>query len=193
MLCDRNECTGCLACLDSCPYKAIYIEYDEEGFFYPGIHENLCRECGCCTRSCPILNKERVTTSGELTAYSAINLDKEALMKSSSGGVFDGLCRYVRKKSGMIAACCFDKELKAIHSIISASDDFDIFKGSKYVQSYTEGIYSKVKIELNSGTSVLFCGTPCQVAALNSFLAKTYDNLITIDFICHGVPSPNRE
>lgn len=62
--------------------------------------------------------------------------------------------------------------------------------GSKYVQARTEMAYQDAERFLKAGRKVLFTGSPCQVAGLRRFLRKEYANLLAVDFLCHGVPSP---
>lgn len=121
-------------------------------------------------------------------AYAAINLNQEIRLKSSSGGIFSLLAEEIIKQGGVVFGGKFDESFNVVHSYVDNIDDLDVFRGSKYVESRTGDTYSKVKLFLEEDRKVLFTGTPCQIAGLNSFLGKKYDNLYMQDLICHGAP-----
>lgn len=58
------------------------------------------------------------------------------------------------------------------------------------MQSDLGDCFSEIKKHLMQETKVCFIGTPCQVYGLKSYLRKEYDNLVTVDLVCHGTPSP---
>ena len=129
--------------------------------------------------------------TGEIVMiYAAINNNAEIRAKSSSGAVFYELANCIIEQGGVVFAVKLNEQHEAIHDYFESMDDIQPFLGSKYVQSKLNDTYQRVKTFLESGRKVLFCGTPCQVYGLKSFLNKSYDNLILVDFICHGVPSP---
>lgn len=184
-----NICCGCSACANICPHKAIIMVENSEGFLYPEIDETKCVNCGLCKKACPILNKNNSNLK-KPDCYAAM-ADDELRKVSSSGGAFSIIAEYILGKNGYICGCTFDEnELKAKHIIIHSKDDLPKLRGSKYVQSGIGSCYLEVKQLLENGNFVLFSGTPCQVAGLKSFLRKNYETLLTVDILCHGVPSP---
>lgn len=186
-ICKNVTCTGCGVCADACPQKCISIKYDENGFYRGCVNDNLCVNCQHCRNVCPANhpNKEHRIKK----AYKARRTDKMAASQSTSGGIATALSEYVVRNEGFVAGCGFDDMFCLKHSLASSSNELQKFKGSKYLQSYMVGIYNEVRTRLQEGKMVLFIGSPCQVSALHNYLGKGYDNLFTVDFICHGVPS----
>jgi len=182
---EKEKCCGCEACVRICPKQCISFNLDNEGFFYPKVDLNLCIQCNLCEKVCPEIHYECQPINPDF--YAAKSNDREVLNNSTSGGVFSEICRYVLSKKSVICGACFDKKWDVIHDCSEQS--FTQFMGSKYVQSRIGDIFVKIKDYLNNDRTVLFSGTPCQVRGLRNFLRNNYDNLITIDFICHGVPS----
>lgn len=188
-LLDARLCCGCSACANICPHKAITMVENSEGFLYPKIDETKCVNCGLCQKACPILHKTN-NNFKKPNCYAAM-ADDEIRKVSSSGGAFSIIADYILEKKGYICGCAFDeKELKAKHIIINSKEDLYKLRGSKYVQSDMGTCYQEVKNLLENGSFVLFSGTPCQIAGLKSFLRKEYETLLTVDILCHGVPSP---
>lgn len=181
-----NKCTGCGACLNSCPFDAIKKEEDEYGFWYPVVDKNKCKNCGKCEKACPILHSE--THKMPNICY-AVMANTEIRMKSSSGGIFTLVAQNILNKNGYVCGAAFSNDWNVEHIIINNIEDLDKLRTSKYIQSTIGNAYSEIKTLLENNKPVLFTGTPCQVAGLYSFLGKDYNNLITIDFACHGVPS----
>lgn len=184
-----DACCGCGACINICPVDAITMRDDEYGFRYPYVNADLCITCKKCEKVCDFVKTENVGMS-PLKAYAAVHKDFSVLNKSSSGGVFSALVEYVLSQNGAVCGCIFDESLNAIHVCVEEEKDIISMRKSKYLQSDIGFIYREVKGRLDNQQLVLFTGTPCQVAAVKSFLApKKYDNLLTMDLICHGVPS----
>ncbi len=186
-ICKLSKCTGCGMCADICPKKCISIEYDSCGFYKSCIDEELCVNCNRCKNVCPANypdNKNAIQKT-----YKARRTDKQSAIRSTSGGVAAVMSEYVVKNGGVVVGCGFDDNFHLKHTFASTLDELESFKGSKYLQSYTVGIYRQVKEKLSTGETVMFVGTPCQVSALQNFLGKEYDNLYTVDFVCHGVSS----
>ena len=187
-ICNRENCTGCGACMNICPTNSIKFQKDEEGFNEPRINEETCIKCGKCIKTCPVNSKvERRKVN---SAYAAVNKDNITLMNSSSGGVFTELARYVINQNGYVFGAAFDDKLKVTHILVDNIKDIDKLKGSKYVQSNTKNTFQEAQNLLKQGKLVLYSGTPCQIAGLKNFVETKYQqNLITVDLICHGVPS----
>ena len=185
---ELNKCYGCRACEQVCAKGAITIKPNNEGFLYPTLNKDLCIDCGLCVKVCPydtpaIMNKPQ-------KAYAIQYKNDERLLNSSSGAAFPAIADYVLSKDGYVAGCIFNDEIEAVHIVTNEPHLVEKMSGSKYVQSNVNNVYSSIKNLLSSGKLVLFSGTPCQVAGLYRFLRKPYDNLVTVDLICHGVPSP---
>ena len=189
MICHKNDCTGCFACFNICPKKAIYMTKDEYGNIYPKIDENKCINCGLCKKVCPQL-KEKLNFKKPIDAYAMHIDDDKKRSESTSGGAATAFYEKVLSEKGIVygAANLFGKEQFEFVRITKTSDLYKV-KGSKYVHCYINNIFSDIKKDLSNDKKVLFIGTPCQVSGLKSFLMKDYDNLITVDIICHGVPS----
>ena len=191
-LCDKRLCTGCGACDNICPKNAISMEFDEEGFLFPIINQDICVKCGLCTKTCPIIARpNREVYKPPIAIYAGYIKDRITLKKSASGGAFPAFANYFYGlENGMVAAAAFDEHLNLRHLLSSTKSDLPRFQGSKYLQSEIGHIYVSIRTELANSKTVLFVGTPCQVAGLKSYLGKDYENLFTIDLVCHGVPSP---
>lgn len=189
----KDKCTGCKMCGDICPVDAIYFETNDEGFWYPHIDKKKCIGCGLCDKHCPVLN-ESTQVEFVKEAYAAWNRDDVIRRESTSGGVYHVLAEYTLNCGGYIIGSAYtDDFCSAFHMYSNNHDGLLKIMGSKYFQSDTAGIYKKTKELLETGTKVLFTGTPCQIAALKKYLQKDYEELITVDFICRGVPSPKMQ
>lgn len=159
---------------------------DTEGFLYPSIDQKECVQCGRCISVCPETNESSGYTDLAFAVYAKNGSIRE---KSSSGGFFPLAAKLVLHADGVVFGVMMEND-RAVFSYIESVEDIWKFQGSKYMQAQTDGCYCKVKYFLGEGRPVLFSGTPCQVSALQSYLKKDYKNLITMDFICHGVSSP---
>ena len=188
-LAPRERCTGCSSCLDACHSNALSMHRDYEGFLYPKVDTVRCVECGGCTRSCPVLTPPKII-SDEVTCHAARCRDNMVRVESSSGGIFPILAADCLTRGGSVYGCRYDDAHMARHVRITNQVELKALYGSKYLQSETTGIFRLVKTDLKANRPVLFSGTPCQVGALNSFLGHDEPNLLTMEVICHGVPSP---
>lgn len=187
---DRNNCTGCRMCEQICPVKAINMIKNDEGFIEPKIDKEKCIDCGLCFKRCPQLNDVKNNRLDDVRVYAAKNKNVEEQKKSSSGGIFSILANYVLENKGTVYGCAFNSNLVAEHIGIKSKEELYKLRGSKYVQSDTKHSFTETKKDLDDNKLVLYSGTPCQIAGLKAFLNKDYDNLITVDLVCHGVPSP---
>lgn len=188
---DKHDCCGCSACEAICGVKAITLNADSEGFLYPESNLNLCIDCGLCERVCPIIKRDTQQCEKlPIKVFALQNLNKETLLTSSSGGVFAALVQWSLNNKGIIYGVVYDDNFAVVHRGETTKEGALLFRGSKYVQSDLRGVYTKIRRELKSGRNVLFSGVPCQVEGLKSFLMREYDNLTTVDILCHGVPSP---
>lgn len=183
-----EKCTGCAACYSICPASAIEMKFDEEGFLFPIIHDDKCINCGKCYNVCQI-NKSYPTNN---TSYKVAAYVNDALIRSrgSSGGIVALLSKYTKSHNGVVYGAVFDSANKKIIHQSSNAYDLKQLSKSKYVQSDLGLIFKEVLTSIKLDKQVLFCGTPCQIIGLKEFLGKEYPNLLTIDFFCHGVPSP---
>lgn len=187
---EKSKCSGCYACAQICPKKCITMVSDAEGFLYPNIDTSACIQCGACEKACPVLTPRLPIKDKQVTAYAAIYKNDTLRLHSSSGGVFSALASYVIERGGVVFGAAFDKEFKVIHKYVEKIEDLASLRGSKYVQSEIGTTYFQAEEFLKAGRMVLFSGTPCQIEGLLSYLKKPYENLITQDLICHGVPTP---
>lgn len=185
---DKHNCCGCSACVQICPKKCIGMQEDKEGFLYPLVDLDTCINCGLCEKVCPCINL--VDSKAPLQTFAAKNPDDQIRMMSSSGGVFSMLADRILNDGGVVFGVRFNNEWEVVHDYIESQECISLFRGSKYVQSRIGTAYRDAETFLKAGRSVLFSGTPCQVKGLKLYLRKEYDKLLTVDFICHGVPSP---
>lgn len=187
-ICPKDKCTGCAACFNACGKEAITMTEDSCGYVHPQIDNELCVDCGLCTKVCPVNTK--ITLRYPLDCYAATVKSDEELLSCASGGIATELSRYVIDNGGVVYGCT-GKDIRYVHHIrVDCKEDLQFLKGSKYVQSFIGETYKAVKNDLQTEKLVLFVGTPCQVAGLQGFLRqKDYPNLITADLVCHGVPS----
>lgn len=186
---DQSTCCGCRACEQICPKHCITMNPDIEGFLVPRVDGTVCVDCRLCVAHCAQISLN--LRQPELQkVYAAKNIDAEVQMNSTSGGIFDALAKEVLAKGGTVYGCAWNNKLEAMHIGINTDEELKNLHGSKYVQSNLLDTYTEVKNSLNQETVVLFSGTACQIAGLKQFLNKEYSNLITVDVICHGVPSP---
>lgn len=185
---DKKDCCGCSACVQKCPKQCISLKEDNEGFLYPEVDKSMCINCGLCEKVCPVLHQGE--SRKPLKVYAAKNQDEEIRRQSSSGGIFTLLAEKTIQDGGVVFGARFDEHWEVKHDYTETIEGLAAFRGSKYVQSRMEDNYRKAEMFLKQGRKVLFSGTPCQVAGLKRFLRKYYGNLLTIDMVCHGVPSP---
>jgi coenzyme F420-reducing hydrogenase beta subunit len=175
--------------LCSCPTNAICMKEDQEGFLEPFIDVEKCTECGLCRKACPILMDSCPPRSDSPQTYAAWSLEESIRTDSSSGGVFSVLAEHVLSRAGVVFGAAFDSNFKLQHRVAKNGKELKELRGSKYIQSDIGDTYVKVQTYLNSGSQVMFVGTPCQVAGLYGYLRKDSPNLLTCDLVCHGVPS----
>lgn len=185
---NKAECTGCGACVSICPVQAISMQPDDEGFCYPVVDGSVCISCDQCEKRCPV---GKAQASQRILTLGAQHTDEQIRRKSSSGGVFTALATRMLADGGVVFGAAFDEMLRLTHVCARAEADLEAMRGSKYLQSDASGAIAQASTLLDEGKSVLFSGTPCQIDGL---LAKVRgskrEKLLTIDFVCHGVPSP---
>lgn len=184
---EKELCTGCNACHSICPVSAISMEVNEEGFLYPRIDSKKCINCKMCEKVCPVEKKYETDLK---KIYAACSKQKDILKNSSSGGIFYELSKIILLKHGYVCGAAFDDNNQVHHIIIDDINKINLLMRSKYVQSRIDDCFIRIKDLLNNGETVLFVGTGCQVNGLHSYLQKKYNNLLTVDIICHGAPSP---
>lgn len=186
-ICSMTACTGCSACYNICGSNAISMIEDNAGFIKPLINQDKCVNCGRCINVCPVNNDLPLNLPIESYACHAKNVEEQ--LSSTSGGVASVVSRYFIENDGVVYGSMMDTNYKAYHTRVCNIKDLFFLKGSKYVQSKIDLIYKEVRKDLINNKNVLFIGTPCQVSGLKFYLSKEYENLYTIDFVCHGVPS----
>lgn len=187
-LCDTNLCSGCSACAAVCPHACITMVRDEEGFRRPRVDAARCVECGLCSKACPVLSAPE--THPMPTAYAAKNRDGAVRELSTSGGVFTLLARHTLEQGGVVFGAAYDADFKVEHRMVETPEMLSALRGAKYAQSDPGDTFRQVQEQLARGRKVLFSGTPCQTAGLRAFLGKEHPDLLLVDLVCHGVPSP---
>ena len=184
----NEKCCGCRNCFNICPVRAIRFKNDKYGFEYPEINENLCIDCGMCSEICPSINlPER--SNGVVACGVAYALDEETRHQGSSGGIFGIFAKEIIKQSGVVFGAAFDENLKLKTVSAQTNDELMPLYKSKYILCDTNSSFAEIKKILKSGRKVLYTSSPCQIAALKLYLKNDYENLLTIEFICHGVGS----
>lgn len=187
---NKSDCCGCGACCNACPKKAISMKEDQYGYVYPVIDETKCIKCGLCKKVCHYQDGENLQKP--MKALAAANKNSDMLKKTASGGIFSSVAEMILEENGIVFGASMeyqDEVLTPKHISISDKEELSKLQGSKYVQSFIGDTYAEAKQYLNEGRKVLFSGTPCQISGLKAYLGKEYDNLYTIDIICHGVPN----
>lgn len=190
---DKSKCCGCCACVDACAHQAISLKTDIEGFWYPVVDKEKCVDCELCDKVCPELHIDELKKNDypkPAHTMAAINKKMSVRWDSTSGGAFSALADAMYEQGGYVSGAVYNEDFSVRNFISSNPADLERLRSSKYLQSKAEGLYKEIRELLRKGEKVLACGTPCQMAALRSFLRKDYDNLIIVDFICRGVNSP---
>ena len=185
---EKKDCCGCTACDSICPRKCISMIEDIEGFKFPKVDISSCINCGLCEKVCPMIHPN--SGFSIINVISAKNKSEVVRSKSSSGGIFSLLAELIIEKGGVVVGCTMDEKQNITHKIAFTKQELIAFRSSKYVQSDLDDTFIKIRDLLRKGRLVLFSGTPCQVAGLRHFLIKPFENLICVDVLCHGVPSP---
>lgn len=187
---NKSDCCGCGACMNICPKGAISMQEDEHGYVYPVIDNEKCVKCGLCKRVCKY--KDGAEYYEVRKAYAAAIKGNDEIMVVASGGIFTTLAKHVLSENGVVFGVSMeniDGKLTPRHIDIQEEKNLYKLQGSKYVQSDIGEAYKKAKEYLLEGRKVLFSGTPCQITGLKAYLGKEYSDLLTVDVICHGVPS----
>ncbi len=191
-----EQCTGCSACSSTCPKECISMIMNREGFYYPVIDHSQCTECGMCEKVCPVLSGDPMDPADHtkkafpIEVWGAKALDDTVRESCSSGGIFLLLANLVLRSDGYVFGAAYAEDFRSVnHVMIHSAEEVQKLCGSKYMQSNTAGIFQAVREKLDTGDQVLFSGTPCQIEGLRAYLQREYDNLLTVEIICHGVPS----
>lgn len=187
-----NQCFGCSACSNICPTSSIRMEF-KKGFLYPIVDKTTCIKCKMCLQTCPAINRyEKVPHL--FKCFAARINDEFTIFKSTSGGIFSALSDFILKQKGYVCGAVYSPDYKSVfHMVSDKTDDRNKMRKSKYVQSDLKNCYKEISLLLMNGKTVLFTGTSCQVHALKLFLKVkkiSTDNLILLDIVCHGAPSP---
>lgn len=189
----KDTCTGCGACVSVCAKKALTLEYNEEGFYYPHLNPEVCVDCHLCEKACHVINKPiQEEISRDFTPYMLKAKDEELVRKSSSGGIFSLLANEILKTGGVVYGARYNFEKERLEHCSTDECSLDELRKSKYIESYLGNTFTDVRKQLVANRKVLFCGTPCQVKGLLTYLGTrktSTENLLTVRFICHGVPA----
>ena len=189
---EKRKCTGCGACDNKCPVNAIRMEMDSDGFLFPVIDQTRCTNCGLCVKVCPVINIAAVRKQfARKTSCYSMMAEDDLRARSSSGGMFMLLAEKIISEGGVVCGAAYTPDyLEVKHVVVRTLPELSALRGAKYLQSDVGNVYRELKVSLDNGQPALFCGCSCQVAALKCFLGKDYEKLLTVDLICHGVPSP---
>lgn len=189
---DKSDCCGCTACASICPKDAMTMEPDTLGFKYPKVDLSKCIDCGLCEKVCAFNDSyDKSLNLKEPEIYAVRHKDMHEIETSRSGAAFIAISDFVLENGGIVYGVGYKEHFKVTHKRATTKWERNEFKGSKYVQSDLDGIFRQVKEDLKQGNTVLFSGTPCQTAGLNSYIGKKLrENLVLVDIVCHGVPSP---
>ena len=189
---DKAMCCGCNACGDVCAHDAITFKTDIEGFWYPEVDKSKCTDCRLCEKVCPIINIDTLKKNDlkQSICYVAEHKDIEVVFDSTSGGLFSALADIMYRNKGYVGGAIFNEDFSVRQYISPDKKDLIKLRSSKYLQSNFTGFYKQLRDLLKKEENVLVCGSPCQMAALRSFLRKDYENLIIVDFVCRGTNSP---
>ncbi len=190
MLAAFADCVGCSACESVCPQNCIMMTGDSFGFYHPLIDRSKCIGCKQCESVCPVIHKFHSIDQDSLQVYAGYSMRDDIRNSSSSGGIFTELSEYVLTNKGVVFGAAYDEDFFVHHVCVDHVNDLWKLRGAKYSQSKIGPTFCEVKSYLDSGRMVLFSGTPCQVAGLRSFLGRSYPTLVCVDFVCHGVSSP---
>ncbi len=184
-----DKCCGCRTCELACSTKAISIVKNRLAFEMPLVDTEKCIDCGKCVKVCPVLNKKKVDHREHLLCGAAYALDKDAKFKGSSGGLFGLLAKDVLEDGGIVFGAAFDEKHQLLTTKAETEEELEPLYKSKYLLCNTNGEFKNIKAALNAGRKVLYCSSPCQIAALKLWLNKEYENLYLVEFVCHGVGS----
>lgn len=186
-----QNCTGCALCANVCSQGAISMVWNAEGFLIPQVNTNACINCGLCAKQCIALEAKPAYTDDiqSVLAWGGWHKNEKIHLQSSSGGIFTALAEETLMAGGCVFGVVWQDKYTAVFSKAETLVELNRMRGSKYTPAMPGKVYQAVRLELNTGRRVLFSGTPCQVHALKKYLRKSYDNLLTIDIVCHGVPS----
>lgn len=187
---EKQNCNGCGACLNVCPRNAIFMAQDEEGFRYPQVSEEACIHCNLCITVCPLEHPQKLLQRDSPRAFVLVHREAAVLQASTSGGAFTALAQVFCKDEFQVWGAIASGTETVEHTAADSLEQLEQFRKSKYLQSDIKQSFQQVKKALTAGKRVLFSGTPCQIAGLKSFLNKDYEKLLTVEIICHGVPSP---
>lgn len=187
---NKKDCTGCRACEQICPVKAISMKEDDEGFITPKVDEERCIKCGLCKKTCGQIDRFYNKNNLEERKFLGVRpKEKEIAKNSTSGGIAYLISKMVIEENGIVFGSAYDENLMPYQKYVKDKKELQQLRGSKYVTSDTKKTFSQVKEFLEEGKKILYIGVPCQIGGLKKFLKKDYENLYTIDIICHGVPS----
>jgi len=187
-----EDCCGCTACASICPHNAISMKPDTLGFLYPEVDTEKCVDCGLCEKVCAFNDNYDTSLSlSQPDVYAARHKDMQEIETSRSGAAFIALSDWVIEHGGIVYGAGYTDHFRVVHKRAVSKEERNEFKGSKYVQSDLTGVFRQVKADLKAGLLVMFSGTPCQTAGLNSYIGKKLrENLYLVDIVCHGVPGP---
>lgn len=186
---EKSRCYSCRSCFLSCPTGAIEMAENNEGFFYPQVNFEKCVDCGICAVRCPAMNRFPTYGNGLQECFAMVNKNHDVLMSSTSGGVFYQLAYKIIENGGVVFGAAYDECMNVCQTLADSLEKIKPLQGSEYVFCDTGNSFFIAKKYLYEGKQVLYSGSPCQIAGLKAFLGGDFENLFTVDIICHGTPS----
>ena len=187
---EKTLCCGCSACASVCAHQAISMQEDAEGFLYPIINQDQCVGCGLCEQTCPMVGDHHANTGIGQKSYLAISDHEEHYAKSATIGICSLLTKLFIEQGGWVYGVALDEtDWKTYHICITDDAGLERIRNSKYIQSNPLNSFAETRKLLKQGQKVLYIGTPCQIAGLKAYLHHDFENLLTIDLICHGTYS----
>ena len=185
---NEKNCCGCKNCYNICPNNSIQFRKGMLGHIFPQVDTTTCIDCGKCESVCPMTEEIKPIDFNQIF-FIAYSKDFDIRRSGSSGGMFRVFAEHLLNLGYEIYAAAFDDHLNLITAnALNKEELFPLLK-SKYLICDTGKKFSEIKAKLDSERKIMYVSTPCQVFALKKYLGKDYDNLITVDFFCHGVPS----
>lgn len=187
----NDICTGCALCANLCPVDAIVMKQNDKGFAHPSVNDEACIQCGLCLKKCPVSGVcQAISTEAPIGVFAAYSLDEATRYESTSGGLFTELAKPFIKNGGIVIGAAYDEDYTIYHTYAKNEQQLAALRQSKYAQSDKRLIYRFALSEMDAGRQVMFCGAPCETAAMKAFAEGNSGRLTVVDFLCLGVNSP---
>ena len=140
---NKNQCSGCTACANSCPHQAIRMQPDRLGFCYPVVNETVCTDCGICEAVC--LFHPSAEDIDLLLPYAVRHKDMQQVAASQSGAAFIALSDWVLEQGGIVYGAGYAEGFCVVHKRAVTREERDEFRGSKYVQIDLGSLFLQIR------------------------------------------------